>query len=212
MTDMHNLREEVFALVTRVEESVSLTTTQRQAIFEQCNALYQHAAVARDDVAMTTITDLWHNVEILADEASVQAERQVATLKVASEAVQQRDIIHEQWESLSGAIRHIDTAHPQIAHLASIINARAEEAIADEYQERMESEVVPEIQQRQREEINLLLYNNLAFLTECSDQAIAGFMRMLMGKQGASDYQVAMLAELVGTFAERVEEVADGHE
>lgn len=199
MSEVHDLRKEVFALATQVEQAVHITIEQQQAIYGHLDQLYQKTE--GDEEARAIIHQTWTRVLTLADQAQLLANQNAGSLKVASEAVQERDAILESWNQLTDAIDSNDTEHPRLHDFAEYVR----DDVEDEFEEHLENEVAPEIRQQKADEINQLLFNNLQYLTDASDEVIAGFIRLLKGRQQPSEYQLEMLKELVASFSEMKE-------
>lgn len=196
MSELHDLRKEVFALATQVEQAVHITIEQQQAIYGHLDQLYQKTVGDEDAIAI--INQTWTRVLTLADQTQLLANQNAGSLKVASEAVQERDAVRDEWNNLQDAIDSNNEEHPRLHDFSQTIRADAEE----EYEEGLEEWVLPEVRQQKTDEINQLLFNTLTYLTGCPDFAIAGFIRLLKGRQQPTEYQLEMLKELFASFSE----------
>lgn len=196
MSELQDVRVELVNVLAQVDEASGITAQEKQQVEAYLGQLWQKTEGVQGAHAL--IDDAWTHIQAIAEQNDALTFQVVATSNIAKSALAETNLEREARQELEDAIDSNNEEHPRLHDFSQTIRADAEE----EYQEGLEEWVLPEVRQQKTEEINQLLFNTLTYLTGCPDFAIAGFMRLLKGRQQPTEYQLEMLKELVASFGE----------
>lgn len=193
-----DLRVELTALLSVVDDNVSITREQMEAIGDHLQTLWGKAHDAKDEGALDLITNVWDRAQLLVEQNASLAFQVSGMGSIAVSALEGERATREALDNLEYAIDTNDDSHPKLQDFVETIR---EEAMED-FDERVSDSLWPEAMEAAYEEIRESLVDRVQKVSFTDWRSASRFVSAIMEYGDMSAEQQELLTELVSTFAE----------
>jgi hypothetical protein len=201
-----DIRVELTALLSVVDDNVSITREQMEAIGDHLQTLWGKAHDAHDDAALDIITSVWDRAQLLVEQNASLAFQVSGMGSIAVSALEGERATREALDNLEDAIDSNDDSHPKLQDFAETIREEAMEYL----DERVSEELWPEAYEAAGEDISENYLDMITTITGCDWKAATHFKEMLDGWHKPTPEQVDLFKALMASFEESVRAASNG--